>query len=304
MGQGDDDGSADGLVWERMLVGRQPGERYSRSRKSPGDLSPLTRDEDNELGHVVMRYPDDSETESRSDEGSEDVSLAAVVAAGVVVLGSAWAVPKVRNWWVGRRSRSRQAEASSPFEATTSIGSGAPLLNEERVALPEAVVVDPIGPRVVMSSSEAQQRLIAAVRARDFSDEQIRLLRNAEIADGAPSELSPHRAALESGVGSVGPVLELEPQRLSADELLLSRLDHADHRSRSDAERVEVVQHPAPPAQPLLAPPLDPMQGSTSRPIAQAVPADPAAAPGWYADPWRVAAYRYWDGRLWTHHVA
>ena len=26
--------------------------------------------------------------------------------------------------------------------------------------------------------------------------------------------------------------------------------------------------------------------------------------PGWYADPWRIAPYRWWDGRAWTGHVS
>ena len=29
-----------------------------------------------------------------------------------------------------------------------------------------------------------------------------------------------------------------------------------------------------------------------------------AAPPGWYADPWRTAPYRWWDGRAWTAHVS
>ncbi|MEZ5412655.1 MAG: DUF2510 domain-containing protein [Acidimicrobiales bacterium] len=28
------------------------------------------------------------------------------------------------------------------------------------------------------------------------------------------------------------------------------------------------------------------------------------AQPGWYPDPWQVAAWRWWDGRTWTAHVA
>lgn len=28
------------------------------------------------------------------------------------------------------------------------------------------------------------------------------------------------------------------------------------------------------------------------------------APPGWYADPWRAASYRWWDGHAWTAHVS
>lgn len=36
--------------------------------------------------------------------------------------------------------------------------------------------------------------------------------------------------------------------------------------------------------------PLPPQTGST--------------APGWYADPWRMAAWRWWDGQVWTANIA
>lgn len=39
----------------------------------------------------------------------------------------------------------------------------------------------------------------------------------------------------------------------------------------------------------------------------QSMPPPPQAgntAPGWYADPWRMAAWRWWDGRGWTAHVS
>jgi hypothetical protein len=29
-----------------------------------------------------------------------------------------------------------------------------------------------------------------------------------------------------------------------------------------------------------------------------------AAAPGWHADPYGKAVYRYWDGSQWTEHTA
>jgi len=31
--------------------------------------------------------------------------------------------------------------------------------------------------------------------------------------------------------------------------------------------------------------------------------AAPSVGPGWYADPWRQARLRWWDGSTWTHHV-
>ena len=33
-------------------------------------------------------------------------------------------------------------------------------------------------------------------------------------------------------------------------------------------------------------------------------PAQAAAPPGWYDDPWRQARVRYWDGTAWTGHTA
>jgi membrane protease YdiL (CAAX protease family) len=34
-----------------------------------------------------------------------------------------------------------------------------------------------------------------------------------------------------------------------------------------------------------------------------AAPAAPLPPPGWYADPWRVAHWRWWDGRAWTGYT-
>lgn len=40
----------------------------------------------------------------------------------------------------------------------------------------------------------------------------------------------------------------------------------------------------------------------TMLPIATSTAA-PAAAPGWFPDPWEMAPLRYWDGAQWTGHV-
>jgi protease PrsW len=45
-----------------------------------------------------------------------------------------------------------------------------------------------------------------------------------------------------------------------------------------------------------------PVSGGPGRPAASA-PAVFQAPPGWYPDPWRAAAWRWWDGRQWTGHA-
>jgi hypothetical protein len=58
-----------------------------------------------------------------------------------------------------------------------------------------------------------------------------------------------------------------------------------------------------PPQQPLAAPPQPPAV-APQQPHPQAVTASPAAPAGWYADPWRIARLRWWDGARWSGHVA
>lgn len=42
-------------------------------------------------------------------------------------------------------------------------------------------------------------------------------------------------------------------------------------------------------------------QATKALPVNAGMP--PPPPPGWYADPWRMAAQRWWDGRAWTSHV-
>ncbi|WP_158282883.1 DUF2510 domain-containing protein [Nocardioides silvaticus] len=44
---------------------------------------------------------------------------------------------------------------------------------------------------------------------------------------------------------------------------------------------------------------------SSWAPAVTAAPASATLPPAaWYPDPYRVARFRYWDGRAWTHHLA
>jgi hypothetical protein len=72
---------------------------------------------------------------------------------------------------------------------------------------------------------------------------------------------------------------------------------------------------PPPPPPPLAAvptpiPPAGPARGVASVPTPQPAPQSPPpvepapAAPGWYADPWRAARLRWWNGTRWTGHTS
>jgi hypothetical protein len=68
------------------------------------------------------------------------------------------------------------------------------------------------------------------------------------------------------------------------------------------------VLPPAPPVRATAAiPPPQPSPAPAPPPVPPPgfpPPAAPVAqAPGWYPDPWRAAALRWWDGRQWTSHV-
>ena len=54
---------------------------------------------------------------------------------------------------------------------------------------------------------------------------------------------------------------------------------------------------------PSLPPPSPPPPSPPSAPLAPAVAVAPVASAGWFADPWRIAPYRWWDGHRWTPYL-
>lgn len=123
----------------KMLVTWEDGAELSQSRKKPGDFSPLTRDGDNNLGHVTLSDADkdefDYDWEPHSDPNPEAAELlGALVFLGVVVAAQK-AAPHLKRWWnesavpLARRARKRlsrdhrsegQAVAPEPFTLVAS----------------------------------------------------------------------------------------------------------------------------------------------------------------------------------------
>ena len=140
----------------------------------------------------VYIYVNNERPDSRADETEAAVELAALALLGVIVAAQK-AAPHVRRWWNGRArpflkntrtklSRTRKGDSSQVVAAEASIlADSAPAASSQEVftALDEY--------RASMNSAEARERFIAALVARLFSEDQLRLLRNARIEDESDS---------------------------------------------------------------------------------------------------------------------
>jgi hypothetical protein len=245
-----------------MRVEWEDGADLSQSRKKPGGYSPLTRDENNNLGHVTLHDvdEDDGETDPEpvyvyvtDEDGSdgqaeEEGSLLAALAVLGVVVAAQKAAPHLKRWWHGqavpylkksrdelrenRRSRGRVADAESTALA--------PSVSREQSQEVLAALDDY---RSNMSSAEAQERFVAAVAARLFSDEQLRMLRSARIDDAEPA------SAVASALETLTPeqlaesiALMIESKSSAPhDEVLAELKTILDQTSRGDAEYVPVT---------------------------------------------------------------
>lgn len=128
-------------VREKMWVTRRAGTRLSRSQKAPGQLSPLTRDDSNELGQVTLSPVDvdeptlwDDTEQTRSPESpafAEAVADAAVVMIGRVLDGLIEeAKPHVKRWWTEQALPAIRSAARSTRRPTTGARVTAPVLEE------------------------------------------------------------------------------------------------------------------------------------------------------------------------------
>lgn len=166
-------------------------ERLCNSHKG-GEYSPLTRDLDDKLHHVVLRdvRPDEDLSDagdpppyvpdaSASEEGDNTAALAGIV---LLVLAGIAAKPHVERWWNDKASpaiASAKRSAQERIKRARNRNSAPPTTTE--VAVVEPVTKESAGQR--MTEDEARRRLMAALAARAFSDEQIRILQEVEISE-------------------------------------------------------------------------------------------------------------------------
>ena len=174
-----------------MWVEYEDDAELSRSHKNQGDFSPLTRDAEGKLGHVTLSDADDDEWGSADDWmpsldadaaheqtwSEEDVETLVLLINAVL----AAARPHVERWWTERALPTIKATNKSARKRFASIRKA-----KRKATGPEVVASVHVAPeeaRLTMSRDEADQRLLAALVARAFSDEQLRVLLSARIED-------------------------------------------------------------------------------------------------------------------------
>lgn len=239
---------------KKMWVEWDDGADLSQSQKKPGDLSPLTRDGDNHLGQVTLRDIDEDEEEDDwqtdpepSDPSAEEQSELEELVGALVVLGviaaAQKAAPHVKRWWNEqafpfleksrvRLSKRRRARGQVATTEKPTMAQLAPTeSSQDVVAAFEAY-------RASMSSAEARERFVAALVARLFSEEQLRMLRNARIEDeGSALELASAVEMLTPQQLGASITLLLEANPSWPDEETLAALERILGSRGEDGER-------------------------------------------------------------------
>lgn len=225
----------------------------------------LFDDETNELvGHAELFEPEEDEWGESSlelayewtdqsverDYSLDDLAeaLANLVALGILIA----AAPHVRGWWNEKvlptvKSTSaritwvwKRVARSRPVEEEIVTGE---LVTAERPRAESSNDVDLALQklRIEMSSAEARQRFVAAIVAKAFADEQLRLLRAASIEDGEDSaeldmalkELTPERVQ-----DTINWMLENDPALL--DRETLAEFGTLLDRGRSNPQHLQI----------------------------------------------------------------
>ncbi|MFJ8495911.1 hypothetical protein ACIRBZ_47460 [Streptomyces sp. NPDC094038] len=202
------------MVRKRVEIEYEEGTQLGRSRDGDGASSPnlfvpgskgvkgqvkiydIGEDEGDSLtvSPSVVYVTDEFGSDSRAPERLEPEDI--IEALVILIKAAEWAAPRLNRWWNDRArpfmkstrnrlARARKADSRAitpePSALAESVSSQA---SQELVAALE-------GYRASMSSVESRERFVAALVARLFSEEQLRILRNARIEDeGGSLELN------------------------------------------------------------------------------------------------------------------
>ncbi|MEI2621682.1 MAG: hypothetical protein V9G09_13205 [Candidatus Nanopelagicales bacterium] len=169
------------------------------------------------------------ETRWSSEEEDELEEAIAELLAALVLLGMASLKPRVQRYWNETAKPAldaRMTRVRSRLERRRSRRSSA--ASDEQVAVHSEALAER---RPTMSRAEAQARYLAALAAHAFSDEQLRLVTQAEIVDGTDlaglersiSELPAHQVRELLGAMVMDPSLLSEAHLAELASLLSQR---------------------------------------------------------------------------------
>jgi hypothetical protein len=210
-------------VTEKMYVTRRKDSRYSQSRKKPGEFSPLTRSDEDELGQVTLSPIDEgddtpepepiyiyeeAEPPRRTKEQEEWDAFVQQVVRELLVVAIEYGTPIAKRLWIEKfrpviQARNERRRARRVLRRQRRA--------EKKNAVIRAEVVEPATDiatvaqefKTNMTSSEAQARYLMALAAQRFAAEQMRLIAEADIRadegfqelEHALSELPPEQVA-------------------------------------------------------------------------------------------------------------
>lgn len=191
----------------------------------PGDEDEYDKQPDREPVYIYVN--EEREADARSRERSELEELLGNLMILGVLVSFEKAKPHVKRWWSdqalpgmksawNKLAKRREAHSQVVVAESATLIDGAPEdTGQEVVAALEAY-------KASMSSAEARDRFVAALMARLFSDEQLRILRDARIeyGDGPHALESAAEAVTAQQVGeSITLMLEANPSFLNEETL-------------------------------------------------------------------------------------
>ncbi len=191
--------------------------------KGSARFIPDAEQEDTDPDPVVIYEPvyvyDEEYERQRERERQENAELIAKV----VVLLVAVATPHAKRFWLEKARPAIEARRAkrAARKALKTAAKDPVIVQATVVDARQELAVASQGYRTNMSSAEAQARYLAALAARAFSDEQMKLVANANVVDGEGlAELQQTLAELPpQQVRSIIEAVEANPSVLKGDIL-------------------------------------------------------------------------------------